>query len=43
LQVIVHDDYASYLDLAKILVEKARYDIKKSNTIEKSNIPEYNN
>ncbi|MDD5649019.1 MAG: hypothetical protein PHF86_01135 [Candidatus Nanoarchaeia archaeon] len=38
-QVIVKDNYASYLDLAKILVEKAKYDMKKSEIIKKSDLP----
>lgn len=38
-QFVTLDHYATYLDLAKILVEKAKKDIKKSDDIKNSDIP----
>lgn len=37
-QVIIRDDYATYLELAKILVDKAKKDMIKSEMVEKSNL-----
>lgn len=38
-QVIIKDDYSSYLDLAKILIDKAKYDMKKSEIVKKMDLP----